>query len=68
MGRSRSSTVRSPSESDFMSFTPWDTTQGHRIDKELPPSRRVIYKYLGYQAIAFPMFSFVTSDHLTFFA
>jgi oligopeptide transport system substrate-binding protein len=41
---------------DFLSFTPWDTTQGHRIDRDLPPSRRVTYKYLGYQAIAFPMF------------
>jgi oligopeptide transport system substrate-binding protein len=41
---------------DFLSFTPWDTTQGDRIKKELPDSRRVAYKYLGYQAIAFPMF------------
>lgn len=41
---------------DFLSFTPWDTTQGNRIARDLPPSRRTSYKYLGYQAIAFPMF------------
>ncbi len=41
---------------DFLSFTPWDTTEGNRIDKDLPPSRRAVYSYLGYQAIAFPMF------------
>jgi oligopeptide transport system substrate-binding protein len=41
---------------DFLSFTPWSATQGNRIEKDLPASRRIGYKYLGYQAIAFPMF------------
>ena len=41
---------------DFLSFTPWSATQGNRIATDLPESRRVAYKYLGYQAIAFPMF------------
>jgi oligopeptide transport system substrate-binding protein len=41
---------------DYLSFTPWDTTQNHRIDTDLPASRRESYKYLGYQAIAFPLF------------
>jgi len=41
---------------DFLSFTPWTATQGNRIEKDLPSARRVGYKYLGYQAIAFPMF------------
>jgi oligopeptide transport system substrate-binding protein len=41
---------------DFLSFTPWSATQGNRIAKDLPESRRVDYKYLGYQSIAFPMF------------
>ncbi|GIG59847.1 peptide ABC transporter substrate-binding protein [Longispora fulva] len=41
---------------DFLSFTPWRATQGNQIDKDLPPSRRTSYKYLGYQSIAFPMF------------
>lgn len=41
---------------DFLSFTPWRATQGNQIEKDLPPSRRLAYKYLGYQAIAFPMF------------
>jgi oligopeptide transport system substrate-binding protein len=41
---------------DFLSFTPWSATQGNKIEKDLPQSRRVSYKYLGYQAIAFPMF------------
>ena len=40
---------------DFLSFTPWSATQGNRIEKDLPSSRRVAYKYLGYQAIAFPL-------------
>ncbi len=41
---------------DFLSFTPWTATQGNKIEKDLPKDRRVGYKYLGYQAIAFPMF------------
>ncbi|RLK53896.1 peptide ABC transporter substrate-binding protein [Actinokineospora cianjurensis] len=41
---------------DFLSFTPWSATQGNKIEKDLPQTRRVTYKYLGYQAIAFPMF------------
>lgn len=41
---------------DYLSFTPWTATQGNRIEKDLPSSRRVAYKYLGYQAIAFPLF------------
>jgi oligopeptide transport system substrate-binding protein len=41
---------------DFLSFTPWTATQGNKIEKDLPPTRRVAYKYLGYQAIAFPLF------------
>lgn len=41
---------------DFLSFTPWTSTQGDRIKTDLPATRRVAYKYLGYQAIAFPMF------------
>lgn len=41
---------------DFLSFTPWSAAQGNKIEKDLPQSRRVGYKYLGYQAIAFPLF------------
>jgi oligopeptide transport system substrate-binding protein len=41
---------------DFLSFTPWTAMQGNKIASDLPPSRRASYKYLGYQAIAFPMF------------
>jgi oligopeptide transport system substrate-binding protein len=41
---------------DYLSFTPWTATQGDKIDKDLPADRRVSYKYLGYQAIAFPLF------------
>ncbi|GAA2393763.1 ABC transporter substrate-binding protein [Catellatospora methionotrophica] len=41
---------------DFLSFTPWRATQGNQIEKDLPTTRRAAYKYLGYQAIAFPMF------------
>jgi oligopeptide transport system substrate-binding protein len=41
---------------DFLSFTPWTSTQGDKYKKDLPESRRMAYKYLGYQAIAFPVF------------
>lgn len=41
---------------DYLSFAPWTAAQGNRIEKDLPADRRVAYKYLGYQAIAFPMF------------
>jgi oligopeptide transport system substrate-binding protein len=41
---------------DYLSFAPWTAAQGNRIESDLPASRRVAYKYLGYQAIAFPLF------------
>ncbi|WP_329050323.1 ABC transporter substrate-binding protein [Amycolatopsis sp. NBC_01488] len=41
---------------DFLSFTPWTSTQGGKIKKDLPEDRRKTYTYLGYQAIAFPLF------------
>jgi oligopeptide transport system substrate-binding protein len=41
---------------DYLSFTPWTSTRNDQYKKDLPESRRVGYKYLGYQAIAFPMF------------
>lgn len=41
---------------DYLSFTPWTASQGNRIATDLPESRRKAYKYLGYQAIAFPLF------------
>jgi len=37
---------------DFLSFTPWTSTQGGKIKKDLPDDRRKTYTYLGYQAIA----------------
>ena len=47
---------------DFLSFTPWTSTQGDKYKKDLPESRRIAYKYLGYQAIAFPVFDKRFSD------
>ncbi|BCJ51443.1 peptide ABC transporter substrate-binding protein [Actinoplanes sp. NBRC 14428] len=41
---------------DYLSFTPWTASQGNKIATDLPESRRKAYKYLGYQAIAFPLF------------
>jgi oligopeptide transport system substrate-binding protein len=41
---------------DYLSFTPWSSTVNDKYKTDLPESRRVGYKYLGYQAIAFPMF------------
>jgi oligopeptide transport system substrate-binding protein len=40
---------------DYLSFTPWSTALGGKIKKDLPDTRRAAYKYLGYQAIAFPV-------------
>jgi oligopeptide transport system substrate-binding protein len=41
---------------DFLSFTPWTATLNDQYKRDLPESRRVRYDYLGYQAIAFPVF------------
>jgi oligopeptide transport system substrate-binding protein len=41
---------------DFLSFTPWTATVNDQYKRDLPESRRVRYDYLGYQAIAFPVF------------
>ncbi|WP_322750568.1 MULTISPECIES: ABC transporter substrate-binding protein [unclassified Frankia] len=41
---------------DYLSFTPWSSTVNNKIKTDLPDTRRVAYKYLGYQAIAFPLY------------
>src|ERR1700730_12720846 len=41
---------------DYLSFTPWSSTVNDRYKTDLPATRRIRYTYLGYQAIAFPLF------------
>ncbi|GAA3299702.1 ABC transporter substrate-binding protein [Dactylosporangium vinaceum] len=47
---------------DYLSFTPWTASQGNKIEKDLPASRRASYAYVGHQAIAFPLFDQRYSD------
>ncbi|MGH2942441.1 MAG: peptide ABC transporter substrate-binding protein [Solirubrobacteraceae bacterium] len=41
---------------DYLSFTPWSSTVNDKFKTDLPETRRARYEYLGYQAIAFPVF------------
>jgi len=41
---------------DYLEFAPWTALINDRYKTDLPETRRLSYKYLGYQALAFPLF------------